>query len=81
MSTNDIERIREILKVRHRLLRATREFFYARNYLEVETAHLMATAPPDPHIDPLEVRYPERARSFSIHRRKWVSRRLLRSGQ
>jgi elongation factor P--(R)-beta-lysine ligase len=45
----------EILTARHELLRGIREFFYERGYLEVETPSLMKTAPPDPHIDPLEV--------------------------
>ncbi len=48
---------RKILEARHRLLKKTREFFYARYYLEVETPNLMATAPPDPHIDPLTVSF------------------------
>jgi elongation factor P--(R)-beta-lysine ligase len=48
-------RQREIIEVRHVLLRAARTFFYERGYLEVETPNLMATAPPDPHIDPLAV--------------------------
>jgi elongation factor P--(R)-beta-lysine ligase len=46
--------VKEILKKRHELLRAMRQFFYDREYIEVETANLMRTAPPDPHIDPLE---------------------------
>jgi elongation factor P--(R)-beta-lysine ligase len=46
---------REILAARHELLRAIREFFYGRDYLEVETPSLMKTAPPDPYIDPLKV--------------------------
>ena len=46
---------REILLARHELLRGIREFFYGRDYLEVETPCLMKTAPPDPYIDPLSV--------------------------
>jgi len=30
-------------------------FFYDRGYIEVETANLVRTAPPDPYIDPLNV--------------------------
>ncbi len=45
----------DILRLRHELLRAVREFFFDRGYIEVETANLMRTAPPDPHIDPLAV--------------------------
>ena len=47
--------ITEVLNARHGLLRAIRDFFYSRNYLEVETPNLMKAVPPDPHIDPLEV--------------------------
>ena len=47
--------ITEVLKARHGLLRAIRDFFYSRDYIEVETPNLMNTSPPDPHIDPLEV--------------------------
>jgi lysyl-tRNA synthetase class 2 len=44
----------DILRLRHELLKFLREFFYDRGYLEVETPNMMRTAPPDPHIDPLE---------------------------
>lgn len=40
---------------RHKMLRAVREFFFGRQYLEVETPNLMATVAPDPNIDPLTV--------------------------
>ncbi len=40
---------------RHLALRAAREFFYGRGYIEVETPALNRTAPPDPYIEPLEV--------------------------
>jgi elongation factor P--(R)-beta-lysine ligase len=46
---------RQILESRHECLKAIREFFYERDYLEVETPSLMKTSPPDPHIDPLSV--------------------------
>lgn len=39
---------------RHAAFRAVRDFFYGRGYIEVETSHLMKTAPPDPYIEPLE---------------------------
>ncbi len=80
MSTNDTKRINEIMEVRHRLLRATREFFYARNYLEVETAHLMATCPPDPHIDPLEVSVSGKGPFFLHTSPEMGLKKLLRSG-
>ncbi len=41
--------------MRHTALKAIREFFYRRGYLEVETPHLTKTPPPDPYIDPLAV--------------------------
>jgi lysyl-tRNA synthetase class 2 len=44
-----------MVKERHTALRAAREFFYDRGYIEVETPALMKTAPPDPYIEPLEV--------------------------
>jgi lysyl-tRNA synthetase class 2 len=46
---------RAILLSRHILLRAVREFFWQRGYLEVETPHLMVSPAPEAHIDPLEV--------------------------
>jgi elongation factor P--(R)-beta-lysine ligase len=45
----------ELLRIRHRLLRAIRDFFYERGYLEVETPNLVKNPPPDPHIDPVAV--------------------------
>ena len=45
----------DILEKRHELLKNIRTFFFNRGYIEVETANLMKTPPPDPNIDPLEV--------------------------
>jgi len=45
----------DILEKRHELLKSIRTFFFNRGYIEVETANLMRTPPPDPNIDPLEV--------------------------
>jgi lysyl-tRNA synthetase class 2 len=45
----------ELLRFRHSLLKAIRDFFYDRGYLEVETPNLMKTAAPDPNIEPLNV--------------------------
>jgi len=45
----------DLLRSRHELLKAMREFFYAAGYLEVETPNLMRTAAPDPNIEPLKV--------------------------
>jgi lysyl-tRNA synthetase class 2 len=44
-----------VLRLRHTALKAIREFFYGRGYIEVETPHLTKTPPPDPYIDPLAV--------------------------
>jgi elongation factor P--(R)-beta-lysine ligase len=51
----DQSSVREVLRKRHELLRTVRQFFYDREYIEVETANLLRTPAPDPHIDPLEV--------------------------
>ena len=44
-----------LLRFRHELLKAIRDFFYSHGYLEVETPNLMKTAAPDPNIEPLKV--------------------------
>ncbi|MBP1747890.1 MAG: lysyl-tRNA synthetase-like protein GenX [Deltaproteobacteria bacterium] len=80
MSTNDIRRIHEVLKMRHELLKASREFFYERNYIEVESANLMATVPPDPHIDPLEVNVSGKGPFFLHTSPEMGLKKLLRSG-
>ncbi len=72
--------IYDVLKARHELLRATRDFFYERGFLEVETANLMATAPPDPHIDPLDVRAGGKG-PFYLHTSPEMGmKKLLRTG-
>jgi lysyl-tRNA synthetase class 2 len=58
--------IQDILKVRHELLKAMREYFYDLGYIEVETANLMRTAPPDPQIDPLAV-FVEKSGPWHLH--------------
>jgi len=45
-----------LLQRRHILLRAVREFFWQRDYWEVETPYLMKSPAPEAHIDPLQVR-------------------------
>ena len=73
--------IKEILQKRHELLRAIRQFFYDREYIEVETANLMRTAPPDPHIDPLEVSVGGKG-PYYLHTSPEVGmKKLLPSGQ
>lgn len=78
--TNDIQRVRETLRIRHELFRVARDFFYARGYIEVETANLMVTAPPDPHIDPLEVSISGKGPFFLHTSPETGLKKLLRSG-
>jgi lysyl-tRNA synthetase class 2 len=71
---------REILEARHELLRAVREFFYERDYLEVETPSIMKTVPPDPYIDPIKVLVGEKG-PFYLHTSPEVHmKRLLQYG-
>ncbi|MDD3844833.1 MAG: EF-P lysine aminoacylase EpmA [Syntrophorhabdaceae bacterium] len=80
METMDMPGTHDILTSRHELLRATRDFFYERGYLEVETANLMATAPPDPHIEPLAVHVGTKG-PFSLHTSPEMGmKKLLRFG-
>ncbi|MHB8111073.1 MAG: amino acid--tRNA ligase-related protein [Syntrophorhabdaceae bacterium] len=55
MTDSKSKMLSQLLQIRHEMFKETRNFFYERGYIEVETASLMRTAPPDPHIDPLEV--------------------------
>ncbi len=80
MGIRDIQDIHDILAKRHELLRATRDFFYERGYLEVETANLMSTAPPDPHIDPLDVHVSGKGPFFLHTSPEMGMKKLLRSG-
>jgi len=80
MSINDIQEVRNVLRLRHGLLRASREFFYSRGFIEVESAYLMATAPPDPHIDPVEAHVSGKG-PFYLHTSPEMGlKKLLRSG-
>jgi lysyl-tRNA synthetase class 2 len=56
----------DMVRERHAALRAAREFFYGRGYIEVETPALTRTAPPDPYIEPLEV-YVGRSGPYYLH--------------
>lgn len=56
MTENDNSTVLAAIRIRHRVLMAIREFFYERDYLEVETPYLMKSAPSDPYIEPLHVR-------------------------
>ena len=53
-SQDERETRTDVIRARHVLLMAIREFFYERGYVEVETPYLMRTAPADPYIEPLE---------------------------
>ena len=55
-----------MVRERHLILRAIRDFFYHRGYLEVETPCIGRTAPPDPYIEPLKVHVGERG-PFYLH--------------
>jgi elongation factor P--(R)-beta-lysine ligase len=71
----------DLLKSRHDLLKAIREFFYAVGYLEVETPNLMKTAAPDPNIETLKV-YIEDAGPFFLHTSPEMGmKKLLLHGQ
>ncbi len=45
----------DVVRQRHLLLGAIRDFFYRRGYIEVETPYLNRTAPSDPYVEPLRV--------------------------
>jgi lysyl-tRNA synthetase class 2 len=66
----------EIVELRHTLLKALREFFFSRGYLEVETPYLLRTAPPDLNIEPLAVYIGERGPYF-LHTSPEVSMKKL----
>jgi len=73
--------LKEILRNRHKLLRAIRQFFYDREYIEVETANLMKMPAPDPHIDPLEVFVGGNGPYFLHTSPEMGMKKLLSSGQ
>ncbi len=56
----------DIVRLRHAALKAVREFFYGRGYIEVETPYITRMPPPDPYIDPLTV-YVGDAGPFYLH--------------
>ena len=70
----------DILKRRHDLLRSIRTFFYDRGYIEVETANLIKTAPPDPNIDPLEVFMSDKGPYYLHTSPEMGMKRLLTAG-
>jgi lysyl-tRNA synthetase class 2 len=71
----------DLLRFRHEMLQAIRDFFYITGYLEVETLNLMKTAAPDPNIEPLRV-YVEDKGPFFLHTSPEVGmKKLLLHGQ
>ena len=70
----------ELLRFRHALLKAIRDFYYENDYLEVETPNLMKTAAPDPNIEPLKV-YIEDKGPFFLHTSSEIGmKKLLQIG-
>jgi elongation factor P--(R)-beta-lysine ligase len=77
----DQNSVKEILRKRHELLRAIRQFFYDREYIEVETANLTRMPAPDPHIDPLEAFVGGKGPYFLHTSPEMGMKKLLPSGQ
>jgi elongation factor P--(R)-beta-lysine ligase len=77
----DRNSVRETLKKRHELLRAIRQFFYDRGYIEVETPNLMKAPAPDPHIDPLKAFVGGKGPYFLHTSPEMGMKKLLPSGQ
>jgi len=70
----------DILKARHGLLKAIRDFFYRNDYLEVETPFLSQCAAPDAYIEPLRV-FVGAAGPFFLHTSPEMGmKKLLASG-
>lgn len=57
----------ETLRLRARVMRAVREFFDARGYLEVETPALLAAPDPAPHLAPFVTEYADGRRRRSLY--------------
>jgi elongation factor P--(R)-beta-lysine ligase len=71
----------DLLLIRHKLLRAIRDFFYERGYPEVETPNLVKNPPPDPHIDPVTAYIGERG-PYYLHTSPEMSmKKLLARGR
>ena len=69
-----------IIDARHRLFRGIRDFFSARDYVEVETPLLGKTAPPDPHIEPVRA-FVGRRGPFYLHTSPEIAmKKLLAEG-
>lgn len=71
----------ETLRLRAVLLRQTRDFFAARNVLEVETPLLSRSAITDPHLASAQVQLAELPDSFYLHTSpEFFMKRLLAAG-
>jgi elongation factor P--(R)-beta-lysine ligase len=80
MFWNDGEKVTDTILARQGLVKALRDYFAGKGYVEVETPSLMASAPPDPHIDPLKV-YAGGRGPFYLHTSPEVGmKKILASG-
>lgn len=71
---------RSVIEFRHQVLKAIRQFFYARDYVEVETPYLMRSAPSDPYIEPLKVHVEEKG-PYYLHTSPEIGmKKVLASG-
>ncbi len=69
-----------LYKARHAMLRAIRQFFFERAFVEVETAYLAGCAPTDPYIEPLKV-FVEDSGPYYLHTSPEVGmKKILASG-
>jgi lysyl-tRNA synthetase class 2 len=77
-------RFRRGLRLRAGLLRRVREFFYERDFLEVDTPALMSVPGMEPHLDPFatELRHPDgRRRAAYLHTSpEYAMKKLLCGG-
>ncbi len=69
-----------LLRFRHAVLKAMRDYFYSKDYLEVETPNLMTTAAPDPNIEPLQVYINDKGPYFLHTSPEMGMKKLLRCG-
>jgi elongation factor P--(R)-beta-lysine ligase len=72
----DDDKVLSVIRARHEALKAIREFFYQRGYLEVETPYLTKFAPSDPYIEPLRV-YVEDSGPYYLHTSPEIGMKLL----